>query len=137
MGANPLLKKEKNIVFFDTSCLLCSRFVNILLKYDKGKLYYSGFEGEAAAELLPKRLLLEPQSIVVSQQGLLYYRSKAIFYIIKQLGFPWTLLNLFRIFPRYINDGLYNLVSRNRYVWFGKSDTCYLPTEEQKSKFID
>lgn len=137
MAANPLLTKEKNIVFFDTSCLLCSRFVNILLKYDKGKLYYSGFESEAAVELLPKRLLLEPQTIVVSQQGLLLNKSKAIFHIIKQLGFPWTLLNVFRILPLKINDGLYNFVSRNRYAWFGKSDTCFLPTEEQKTKFID
>ena len=107
------------------------------MKYDKGKLYYSGFESEVAAELLTEKFRLEAETIVLSQQGLLRYKSKAIFQLIDILGFPWTLLNVFRLLPRKITDDLYNIISRNRYGWFGKSDTCYLPSEEQKNKFFD
>jgi len=137
MGANPLLTKDKTIVFFDSYCLLCSRFVNILLKYDKGKLYYSGFGSTVAGELLPKSFRVEPQTIVLSEHGILIYKSKAIFNLIKYLGFPWTLLNVFQLLPLKIADGLYNIISRKRYGWFGKSDTCYLASEEQKNRFFD
>jgi predicted DCC family thiol-disulfide oxidoreductase YuxK len=137
MGANPILTFEKQIVFFDSNCLLCSGFINILLKNDQGRFYYSGFESHVAKDVLAEALRSNPQTIIVLSGGELLFKSKAIFYIVKHLGFPWVLLRVFQLIPNFINNAIYDMVSRNRLAWFGRSNTCYLPTADQKDRFID
>ena len=137
MGANPLLISGIPIVFFDANCLLCSRFVRILLKYDKQKFYYSGFQSEIAEKLLPEHLRLEPETIVLYEDEELSFKSKAIFKIISQLRFPWPILGIFKILPASLSDMIYNWLARNRLAWFGRSQNCLLPTSEQKSRFFE
>jgi predicted DCC family thiol-disulfide oxidoreductase YuxK len=137
MGANPLLTSGKPIVFFDANCLLCSRFVKILLKYDKHKLYYSGFESELARQVLPEDLRHEPQTIIFNKDDELLYKSAAVFRIISNLRFPWPVLGVFSILPTALTDLVYNWLARHRVSWFGQSESCFLPTTEQKSRFFE
>ena len=137
MGANPLLISGITIVFFDANCLLCSRFVRILLKYDKQKFYYSGFQSDIAKKLLPEHLRLEPETIVLYEDEELSFKSKAIFKIISQLQFPWPVLGIFKILPASLSDMIYNWLARNRFAWFGRSRNCFLPASEQKSRFFE
>lgn len=137
MGANPLLISTESIVFFDANCLLCSRFVKILLKFDKQKLHYSGFESEIARQVLPEELRDNPQTIVFYQHEALLFKSKAIFKIISNLRLPWPILGVFRILPSSFTDLIYNWVARHRLSWFGRSESCFLPTNEQKSRFFE
>jgi predicted DCC family thiol-disulfide oxidoreductase YuxK len=64
-------------------------------------------------------------------------RSDAAIAIARGLKAPWTLLGVARIIPRPIRDALYRFVARNRYRWFGKRDTCMVPTAELRARFID
>ena len=137
MGANTLLATDKSIVFFDANCLLCSRFVKILLKFDRQNFYYSSFQTEIATKLLPEDLRLEPETIVFYQGKELLFKSSAIFKIIGQLSFPWTILGVFSILPTSFTDMVYNWLARNRLAWFGRSESCFLPTAEQKSRFFE
>ena len=137
MGANPLLIVDKSIVFFDANCLLCSRFVKILLKYDKQKFYYSGFETEVAKNILSESLRHQPQTIVFYQDEESLVKSKAVFKIIKELSFPWPILGVFSILPTSLTDHIYNWVAGHRIAWFGRSETCFIPTTEQKSRFFE
>lgn len=137
MGANPLLATGKSIVFFDANCLLCSRFVKILLKFDKQNFYYSGFQTEVAVKLLPEGLRLEPETIIFYQNDELLFKSKAIFKIIGQLRFPWPILGVFSLLPTSFTDMVYNWLARNRLAWFGRSESCFLPAAEQKSRFFE
>ena len=41
------------------------------------------------------------------------------------------------IIPRFIRDGVYDFIAKNRYKWFGKKDQCMIPSPELKSRFID
>lgn len=137
MGANSLLIAGKSIVFFDANCLLCSRFVKILLKYDKQEFYYSGFDSEVAKNILPDRLSHEPQTIVFYQDEESLVKSKAVFKIISRMSFPWPILGVFSILPTSLTDHIYNWVARHRLAWFGRSETCFIPTAEQKSRFFE
>ena len=137
MGANPILTAGKSIVFFDANCLLCSRFVNILLKFDKQKFYYSGFDSEVAKDILPDRLRHEPQTIVFYQDEESLVKSKAVLKLIRELSFPWTILGVFGILPTSLTDLIYNWVASHRLAWFGRSETCFIPTTEQKSRFFE
>lgn len=137
MGASALLTSEKSIIFFDSYCLLCSRFVLILLKNDKSNFYYSGFESDLAKEILSEDLRSNPQTIVLYDDEKLLFKSKAVFEIIGKMRFPWPVLKIFSIFPSSLTDMVYNWLARNRNSWFGRSEKCFIPTAEQKSRFFE
>ena len=63
-------------------------------------------------------------------------RSTAALYTFKLLGGFWSLLFAGMILPRFLRDGLYNYIARNRYKWFGKRDSCMIPTPELMSRFL-
>jgi predicted DCC family thiol-disulfide oxidoreductase YuxK len=50
-------------------------------------------------------------------------------------GWKWS--KIFMVVPRFIRDGVYSLVAKNRYKWFGKKNECWLPTPELRSRFFD
>jgi predicted DCC family thiol-disulfide oxidoreductase YuxK len=39
--------------------------------------------------------------------------------------------------PRRFRDAIYNLVAVSRYRWFGKRESCRVPSPELRSRFID
>jgi len=73
--------------------------------------------------------------LVVGEQA--YVRSDAALEIVSRLGTPWSFLALFRWIPRSLRDALYCWIARNRYRWFGRFDTCWLPDPKWKARFID
>jgi predicted DCC family thiol-disulfide oxidoreductase YuxK len=68
-------------------------------------------------------------------QGI-YSQSDAVLQICRALGGGWALLSYLRIVPRGIRNGLYRWVARNRYRWFGKRDTCRMPTAADRDRFL-
>jgi len=46
-------------------------------------------------------------------------------------------LGVLRWLPRRLRDRAYRALARNRYRWFGRYDTCFLPTPEQAARFLD
>jgi predicted DCC family thiol-disulfide oxidoreductase YuxK len=52
------------------------------------------------------------------------------------LGIPWSLFGVLMIIPRQIRDPFYDFVARHRYQWMGKSDSCRVPTEEDRKRFV-
>ena len=130
---------QKGIVLFDGVCNLCNRWVNILLKYDKKEqLQFASLQGNTAKELLP-RYGLDPEvlnSIVFLTDKGCFQESTAVLEICKSMGFPWNLLYIFKLLPSFIRDNIYRMVARNRYRWFGKKETCRIPTEAERRRFL-
>lgn len=137
MGTDSLLASKQTIIFFDSKCLLCSRFVWLVLRNSHYKLHFAGFESKVAKEILPFELIHNPSTLVFSVSGSLYFKSVAVFKIISYLNFPLRLFKIFSVFPTSWNDSLYDLVANNRNRWFGKSEQCYLPAAKYKSRFFD
>jgi predicted DCC family thiol-disulfide oxidoreductase YuxK len=137
MGTDSVLNVVRRVVVFDTSCLLCSKFIRILLKHSNGRLQYTGFESEFAKKNLPENLLNYPETVVFYDEATILLRSEAVLAIVKELKYPIKILRVFKYFPLKWRDKIYNWIAKNRYEWFGKSDTCFLPTPEQRSHFLD
>ena len=76
-------------------------------------------------------------TIIVIADGRALERSDAALAIASRLPFPWPMFGVLRILPRPLRDRLYRLVARNRYRWFGKSDTCMMPTPELRARFLE
>jgi predicted DCC family thiol-disulfide oxidoreductase YuxK len=127
-----------NVVLFDGVCNLCNKSVDFLVRNEKGNsLYFASLQSDVGKKLIKKSDLTQvPDSILFYQDGEVYVRSQAILKITKFLQLPYRFGNVFYIVPKVVRDGIYKLIARNRYRWFGKKETCRVPTMADKSKFL-
>ncbi len=128
------------VVLFDGVCNLCNRSVDFIIKRDTGKNFlFASLQSEVAGELLKNEgvNLQNMSTIILIKNRKIYYRSDAILEIVRKLTAPWPLLYAFKVVPGFIRDGLYNLISKHRYNWFGKRDTCRVPSKEERSRFLE
>lgn len=127
------------VLLFDGVCNLCDASVQRVIKADQqGVFRFASLQSEAAQEILAGANLGDHQlkSVVLSHQGQLYTHSDAILETARLLGGAWSLFYAFKVVPKFIRDGIYNWIARNRYRWFGKKDQCMIPTPELKSRFL-
>jgi predicted DCC family thiol-disulfide oxidoreductase YuxK len=126
------------IAFFDGDCLMCNAFVDVLIKLDRHqRIRLAPLQGETARQQLPP-LPDNPErwSIFYQDPTGTYSQSGAVLRICGAMGLPWSALRVFRLVPRSLRDGLYRWVARNRYRWFGKRDTCRMPTAADRDRFL-
>ncbi len=128
------------IVVFDAQCLLCNGWVQFLLRHDRrGTLQFAAIQGAAGRRLLADAGLQSQglQTLLLVDAGQSWQHTGAILRILHALGWPWRLAWAAWLVPAPLRDGLYRLVARNRYRWFGRSAQCMLPDAAQAARFLD
>lgn len=129
-----------NIVLFDGVCNLCSGSVQFIMKRDpKSKFHFASLQSKLGQEQLERFGLnkTELHSIILIQGQHFLQRSDAALEIAKQLNAGWPLFYSFKILPRFLRDGIYTWIANNRYRFFGKKDSCWIPTPELKERFLE
>src|SRR6478735_6987457 len=132
--------KDGPLILFDGVCNLCNNSVQFIIKHDPPAYFkYSSLQSAAGQYLLHKFNLPESQlhSVILIKNESIFQKSDAALEIAKNLNGLWSTLTIFKIIPRVVRDWLYDVVAKNRYTWFGKKDTCMIPTPELKSRFIE
>ena len=127
--------KEKPLILYDGECILCSRAANFILDKDKREVFLlSPNRSESGWTILEKFGVpfTDVKTILLLDNGKLYAKSTAVLLILRQLPFPWDLLSVFVVIPKGIRDFMYDLVARNRYKWFGKTNRCRMPGKKEK-----
>lgn len=132
------LSADGPIVFYDGDCGLCDRFVKFLIKIDKKRrLRYSTLQGETAKQIIGSpEGASETWSIQLLDSEGLFQRSQGALRTIAHVGGIWRAARWLMIFPRPIRDGVYRFVATHRYRWFGKTDSCMLPTPALRERFL-
>ncbi len=126
------------IIFFDGYCGLCNGFVDFVMARDSKKTFrFATLQGLTAARLLSPEDTQNLDSVVVYVQTQKYKKSRAVFQVFSDLGGAWQWLTLFGFLPTALLDCVYDMVARNRYAWFGKKDSCRIPTKEERELFLD
>ncbi|MBI1305065.1 MAG: DUF393 domain-containing protein [Bacteroidetes bacterium] len=131
---------KQRIVFFDGYCNLCNFSVNVCVRYNsKGKLKFASLQSETAKRLLNIELRKpgEPDSIVFWDHGRVFTESDAVMRLSRYLVFPISVFGSFLWIPKSFRDAVYRWIARNRYRWFGKKSTCRLPSEKERTMFLD
>ncbi len=134
------MSSEGPILLFDGVCNLCNGTVDFIMRHDRlGVVKLGSLQSRTGRELLTDAGLPEDYdaSLVLFEDGQVYTSSDAALRVARYLDAPWSWSGVLRIVPRPLRDVVYRWVSRNRYQWFGKRDTCRLPTEEERARFID
>ncbi|PCJ66051.1 MAG: thiol-disulfide oxidoreductase [Bacteroidetes bacterium] len=131
-------KRLNNVVLFDGVCNLCNRSVDLLIRKEKGnELLFASLQSEVGRVLIEQSGLNDvPDSILFYSDGELYARSEAVMKAAVFLRRPYKWIGIFSIVPVPIRDYIYNLIARNRYSWFGKKETCRVPTEAERKKIL-
>ncbi len=127
------------VILIDGVCNFCNGFADFIVQRDRRGVFRLGTLQSPAGQALLKQARLPSgflDSVVVIEGDYAYTKSAAALRIAKALPFPWYLVNAFVLVPRIVRDPLYNWIARNRYRWFGKRDTCRVPTEDEQSRFI-
>ncbi|HSB91612.1 MAG TPA: DCC1-like thiol-disulfide oxidoreductase family protein [Flavitalea sp.] len=130
----------KPIILFDGVCNLCQGSVQFVLKHDTRRQFlFASLQSPVAIKLLGKFKTNSalPDSFVLIENGILFTRSTAALRVCRRLNSALPLLYAFIIIPKFVRDAVYNLIARNRYKWFGKSNECWLPTRELSARFLD
>jgi len=128
---------KEYIVFFDGVCSICNGFVDFLIKRDKqNNLQYSSLQGTTARSKVPADLRDRLKTIVFYDNGVLLSESDAVLQILIRLGGGWKVVVILKIFPKFLRDAMYRFIAKNRYKWFGKRDTCRMPTKEERLKIL-
>ncbi len=127
------------VVLFDGVCNLCNGIVKFSLKRDRrGVLRFASLQSDAGKEILREHGIDENQmdTFVFVENGQAFTRSTAGLKLFRSFGFPWALLYVFIIIPSPVRNAIYNFIARNRYRWFGKEDSCMLPSPEVRARFL-
>ena len=130
--------KEERIIFFDGVCVLCNGFADWVLKNDTTEVYQlAAIQGETAKKVLGEQAK-DPMewSIVLKDDAGISTHSTAVLRILIGIGGIGKLSAALFIFPAWLRDAVYKFISRNRYRWFGKKDSCRIPAASKVGRIL-
>lgn len=134
------LPENKSLILFDGVCNLCNSSVNFIIKHDPKELFlFASLQSDAAKEILLQlnEEKIKMDSILLIEEGEIFEKSSAALRISKKLNKGFKLLYIFIVLPKPIRNFVYDYIAKNRYKWYGKKDSCMIPTPELKQRFID
>jgi predicted DCC family thiol-disulfide oxidoreductase YuxK len=130
---------EGAVVLFDGVCNLCNGWVRFVIQRDTARRFrfaslQSAFaHGTLGEHGFPRDYL---GSMFLFEDGVLYAKSDAFLRIARHLGGAWPFIAVFAVVPRTLRDAIYDWVARNRYRWFGRSESCMVPRKEDAVRFL-
>lgn len=134
------LPKNKKIILFDGVCNLCNTSVQFVITNDKKDIFrFVALQSDLGKKII-KHIGIANQNIdsivLYEPERAYYYKSDAALQIAKNLGGIFHFGTIFRILPTVFRNVLYDFVAKNRYKWYGKQESCLLPSPEFASKFL-
>ena len=134
----PTTDHQGPVLYFDGVCNLCNRTVQWVIKHDRKKIFrFAPLQSAAGIRLQQETVIQASRSVLLAYNGLVYSKSTAALNVMRLLGGLPALLYVFIIIPRFLRDGIYNIVARNRYKWFGQQASCMIPTPELRGRFLE
>ena len=135
----PGMATANPIVLFDGVCNLCNGSVQFIIRHDRqGRFRFASLQSPVGQDL-QTRFGMDPgrlDSVLLVEGDRWYKESDAALRIACGMSGAWKALAVLRVIPRPIRDAVYRLIARNRYRWFGKQETCWLPTPELRGRFL-
>ncbi len=132
-------ESQNAIILFDGVCNFCNGSVNFIIKNDTSNYFkFAPLQSEAASELLSKYNINKDQidSVILIEADKAYTHSTAVLKVANKLGGFYPILYNMIIVPEFIRDFFYKIFAKYRYLFFGKKDSCMIPTPEVRERFL-
>jgi predicted DCC family thiol-disulfide oxidoreductase YuxK len=130
---------NRPVILFDGVCNFCNSAVNFIIKRNtRSNIFFAPMQTETGQKLLNQydQPVEDMQSFIFIENGVAYKQSTAALRVCRHLRRLWPLCYAFIIVPKFIRDGIYNWIARNRYKWFGVRQQCMIPSPEVKARFL-
>jgi predicted DCC family thiol-disulfide oxidoreductase YuxK len=129
-----------SVIVFDGVCMLCSRWVDFVLRRDlHGRYKFAAMQSASGRALLIEHGIDpdDPLSFLLLEDKKGYTDTDAIVRILRSFGPGWKFIAvLLSIVPRFVRDPLYRWIARNRYRMFGRRAACRVPTADIADRFL-
>jgi len=135
----PAFDDSRPVIIFDGHCVFCSGWARFVLRHDRAKRYRLIIAQTDLGTELYRHYGLDTRDYETNMliaDGRAYIKSDATLRMLSGLGLPWSLAAVSRIIPLRLRDMLYGFIARNRFRIAGRRESCYLPTPEERSRFI-
>ena len=128
------------ILFFDGVCNLCNSSVRFVIRYDRKQIMKFAPLQSDLGRSIGYELGLNTdqlQSIIYLKDGQYFQKSRAVIEVLTDMGGIWRLARLFLILPKSLADWFYDQMAMHRYQWFGKQNSCMVPSPEVQERFLN
>ncbi|MCS6627229.1 DCC1-like thiol-disulfide oxidoreductase family protein [Roseibacterium beibuensis] len=134
----PAPDEQDGLILFDGVCVFCSRWVRFVIRRDRERRFrFLPIQSERG-RALAARFGIDPdapETNAVVWGGRIFFKSDAALVVLEQL--PETApLAILRRLPRGLRNPAYDLIARNRYRIFGRTDQCMVPSVEDRARFV-
>jgi predicted DCC family thiol-disulfide oxidoreductase YuxK len=130
---------DDDVILYDGVCVFCSRWVRFVATHDGERRFrFTAIQSPYGARLAQALSIDpdDPDTNAVVRGGVAYFKSDAALTVLSHLaGFGWT--RALFVVPRWLRDGLYNLVAKNRYRIFGKYESCLVPDAAMRARVME
>ena len=133
-------KENSKVILFDGVCNLCNDSVKFIIKNDKRNIFkFAPLQGKYGIKIQNSYNIntTKISSIILVDGENTFTKSSAALRIAKDLRAPFFMFYVFIIIPVFIRNFIYDIIAKNRYKWFGKMESCMIPSNELKNKFFD
>ncbi len=133
------LSTKHPILLFDGVCNLCNHYVQFVIERDpEARFRFASLQSDTGQTILAEKNLSKALgTVVLLDNKKVYTHSDVALQMTLHLGGWWKILHGFAIIPKFMRDGIYNLVADNRYRLYGKKESCMLPSPDLKARFLD
>ncbi len=131
----------KKVILFDGVCNLCNSAINFIIKHDKNDVFrYASLQSEIGKKYIDQ-FNIDSTSLdsilLINSETQYFHKSSAALHIAKHLSGGYSILVVFLVLPKFIRDLVYDFIAKNRYKWFGKKESCMLPSPKLRKLFLD
>ena len=127
------------IILFDGICNFCNRTINIILKYDTQAYFQFAPSQSTAGKDILQQFKLDQKasaSVILIDNEKVYTKTDAVILIATHLkGWPRLFIGL-KYVPKPLRDFGYDVIAKNRYAIFGERETCRIPEESIRHRFL-
>ncbi|HAM81839.1 thiol-disulfide oxidoreductase DCC family protein [Ornithinibacillus bavariensis] len=129
----------RRVILFDGVCNFCNSSVQFIIKRDPtAKFHFASLQSEIGQQLLNDyQIPKDIDSFIYLEGEEVYVQSTAALKVSKELKGLWKLCYVFIVVPRPIRNIFYNLFAKNRYSWFGKRESCMIPSQLDRQRFLE
>ena len=132
------IPQNTQLILFDGVCNFCNASINFIIDHDPEKHFkFAPLQSDLGQSILTQfgKNTNDFDSVILLKNNQLYQKSEAAIEIVKHLSGAWKYLAVFGILPTSLLNFFYDIIAKNRYRIFGKTETCRMPTPELKERF--
>jgi len=133
------------LLLYDGTCGFCAQSVQFVLRFERRQtLRFATLQGVVGSEIRARHPELDRVDSVVWVERdtaggeRVLVRFAAVLRVLNYVGGKWGVLaKVGRVVPLAIGDRMYDFAARHRHQLTRESPACFVPTAEQRARFVD